>query len=150
MARLELPRRPRHPPRRVARASRQVRLANRRQMLRSGWFSLAECSFLITLARPQAQSFREAFEQPQLPSVAAALPDVIVAPRPERCRGNGVANELSDAQRQRIAVIGRGREGDDASAMPTFDEGIVVQGVEHASAPCAPDIALADGSECWK
>src|SRR3954447_25939341 len=107
MVRLELPRRPRHPPRRVARASRQVRLAKRRQMLRSGWVSLAECGFLITLARPQAQSFREAFEQPQLLSISSTFPDVIVAPRPERCSGNGVAHELSDAQRQRIAVIGR-------------------------------------------
>src|SRR4051794_14630557 len=114
MARLELPRGAHHPPRRAVRASRQVRLANRRQMLRSGWFSLAECGFLITLARPQAQSFREAFEQPQLLSIASTLPDVIVAPRPERRRGNGVAHELSDAQRQRIAVIGRRREGDDA------------------------------------
>src|SRR3954453_9024143 len=112
-------------------------------MLRSGWVSLAKCGFLINLARPQAQSFREAFEQPQLPGIAAALPDVIVAPWQEPCRGNRVANELSDAQRQRIAVIGRGREGDDASAMPAFDEGIVVQRVEHPPAPCAPDIALA-------
>src|SRR3954471_18697254 len=150
MVRLELPRRPRHPPRRVVRASRQVRLAKRRQMLRSGWVSLAEGGFLITLARPQAQSFRKTFEQPQLPSIAAALPDVIVAPRPERWRSNGVANELSDAQRQRIAVIGRGREGGDATGRRGLDEGIVVQDVEYPSAPCVPDIALADGSESRK
>src|SRR3954469_20581538 len=101
MARLELPPAPTSSPRRVARASRQVRLANRRQMLRSCWFSLAACGFLITLAPPQTQSFRKTFEQPQLPSIAAALPDVIVAPRPERRRSNGVAHELSYAQRQR-------------------------------------------------
>jgi hypothetical protein len=53
-------------------------------MRRRRWFSLAVCSFLITLARPQAQSFRKAFEQPQLPTSAAALPDVIVVPWSER------------------------------------------------------------------
>jgi hypothetical protein len=53
-------------------------------MRRGSWFSVAVCGFLITLARAKAQSFREAFEQPQLPSIAAPFPNVVVTLRPVR------------------------------------------------------------------
>ena len=53
-----------------------------------------------------------------------------------------VADELADAQRQRVAVIGRRGEGDDAAAVPALDERIVVQGEVDPSRPGAADVAL--------
>ena len=63
--------------------SRKVRVGRRLGMRRGSWLSVAVCGFLITLARAKAQSFREAFEQPQLPPIAAPFP-VVVTLRPVR------------------------------------------------------------------
>src|SRR5262245_66065952 len=83
-----------------------------------GRFGIPECGLLIAPAGPQAQSLGEIFEQPQLLCVTAPLPLVSVVLR-LRCRtDHHVADEWSDAQRQRLAVIGRRGKGDDPPGMP--------------------------------
>ena len=75
--------------------------------VRDGRFEIPVCGLLIPPARAQAQPLGETLEQPQLLYVATPLALVIIV-LGLRCQtGNGIADELSDAQRQRVAVIGR-------------------------------------------
>src|SRR6266446_5799873 len=84
---------------------------------RDGRFEVPECGLLIPPARAQAQPLGEILEQPQLLCVATLLALVLFVPG-LRCRtGNGIADKLSDAQRQSVAVIGGRGKGDYSPAV---------------------------------
>src|SRR5262245_31685950 len=90
---------------------------------------LVQCSGrrLVAAARPQPQAFRKLLEQLELP-LGEPLPLLLLlAARRTRLAGNRVADQLADARGERIAVVGRGREADDATAMHALDKRIVVE-----------------------
>src|SRR5262245_46282991 len=99
---------------------------------------------LVAPSGTKPTPLRKIFEQAQLLPKAAPTSNRILAGRLDRRQGGEAADQLAHAGRHGVAVIrGRG-EGDNAAAVPTVHERIVVQRIVYQSAPRALDMALAE------